>query len=737
MADTTLTFDILARDRASRDFDRIGRRSDNLGSKLGKLAGIAAGAAVIGGVTLLTGFIKDAAEAAKISRITENAIKATGGAANVTAAQVGDLAERLSNLTAVDDELIQTGSNLLLTFKNVRNEVGKGNDIFDQANALMLDLSAAGFGSVDSAAKMLGKALNDPLKGLTALSKAGVTFSEDQKKMITDLVETGDLLGAQRIILEEIASQVGGAAEAAADPMERLKTIAGNLGEEIGAVLLPYVEQFATWLVDEGVPKIEDAIATFRDDWIPVIKDVWGDIQDNLIPVLEKVIGFVTKYKDFVWLLIPALVAWKVAQIAVNVAMSVNPLIAFITLVTTAIGIFMAMNEVTGDWHKTLETLGQFIASVPILGPLFQALSDLDQAFEDIKGNIARTLEAILRGAFEFAIVFAQTIIDMAESAFGWIPGMDEKFATAREAVEDFRRKVNIELSKISDEDIKINIKPGGIERVTKSVAASAAARFSGMPGGGYQPTGSIYTGMPTDATGGSLGIRTTGLNPDKIGMIAARIGDQAGDKAFAEMRRLFKAGAFATMFEPSAGIPGSGRLFPLPPGTYRRTQGPHDGGAIDYGAPFGTPIRASFSGSLQYGDLGNRSYGKFYRLFGPGQRSILGAHLSSFARSNGPVARGQLVGRVGSTGNSTGPHLHLLGFDKGGWLPPGMSLAYNGTGRPERILPPANGHTDSGGVTFGGDIHMHGVQDMSGFVAELQRYAKRNGGIRLKVATP
>ena len=64
---------------------------------------------------------------------TQAILKATGGVANLTAKDVENLAQSQSKLTGVDDELIQAGENLLLTFKNVRNEVGAGNDIFTRA----------------------------------------------------------------------------------------------------------------------------------------------------------------------------------------------------------------------------------------------------------------------------------------------------------------------------------------------------------------------------------------------------------------------------------------------------------------------------------------------------------------------------------------------------------------------------------------------------------------------------
>jgi hypothetical protein len=70
-------------------------------------------------------------------------LKSTGDAANVTAGHIGDLATAISNKVGIDDEEIQSNENMLLTFTNVRNEVGKGNDIFDQATKTVTDMSVA------------------------------------------------------------------------------------------------------------------------------------------------------------------------------------------------------------------------------------------------------------------------------------------------------------------------------------------------------------------------------------------------------------------------------------------------------------------------------------------------------------------------------------------------------------------------------------------------------------------
>jgi hypothetical protein len=231
----------------------VGKAGDTAGKKAGgrfgaafkgaAAAGVAtAGAAVA--IKLIKDAVAEAREAQKVGATTNAIIKSTGGVANVTAAGISKLSESISNKTGMDDEAIQTGANLLLTFKNVRNEAGKGNKVFDAATQAAVDLSAAGFGSVDGAAKMLGKALNDPIKGISALGRAGVTFTQQQKDQIKTLVESGDVLGAQKIILGEVQSQVGGVAAASATSGEKLKTTFNNFKESIGTALLPTIDAF-------------------------------------------------------------------------------------------------------------------------------------------------------------------------------------------------------------------------------------------------------------------------------------------------------------------------------------------------------------------------------------------------------------------------------------------------------------------------------------------------------------
>lgn len=305
---TTLKAVLIGEDRSmGRTFDDVGRKADGAGRKTGGFgksfallagpigAGIAAiglGGAALGKFTdFLGSSVAEARESEKVGKTTAQIIKATGGAAKVSAGQVGALAESLSEKAGVDDEVIQTGANMLLTFKNVRNEAGQGSAVFDRATAAAVDLSASGFGSVDSSAKMLGKALNDPLKGISALGKAGVTFTQQQKDQIKVLVESGDVLGAQKIILGEVESQVGGVAAASATMGEKVKVSWDNLKEQVGTALLPALDKLGKWFLETGLPAIQRFGGWIADRLWPALKEGWQTILPGLTRALDILTG--------------------------------------------------------------------------------------------------------------------------------------------------------------------------------------------------------------------------------------------------------------------------------------------------------------------------------------------------------------------------------------------------------------------------------------------------------------
>ena len=201
---------------------------------------------VMGAVNLLRNTVNKTIEVAreqvKAERMLESQLRATGNAVRLTSKEIWDMASNLQKLTNIGDEGIVKNLVIpLTTFKSISG------DVFKSATKAIMDLNAV-FGdasnpeSLRSTAIQVGKALNDPLTGLLALRRAGVSFTAAQKEMIQSLVESGKLVEAQNMILKELEDQFGGAAEAAVNTGTQLKNAFGDYLEVIGKRMLPALD---------------------------------------------------------------------------------------------------------------------------------------------------------------------------------------------------------------------------------------------------------------------------------------------------------------------------------------------------------------------------------------------------------------------------------------------------------------------------------------------------------------
>ena len=176
------------------------------------------------------------------------------------------LAETTAMNTGMDNLSIKATQAKLLTFSELAKTADKAGGAFDRANKAALDMAAAGFGNAESNAVQLGKALNDPIKGVTALTKSGVTFTAQEKEKIKVLVESNKMLEAQELVLKAIEKQVGGTAEATANDTDKMREGFAQFTQSLGLALLPVLEivtplllQMASWAKDN--PGVFMAIA--------------------------------------------------------------------------------------------------------------------------------------------------------------------------------------------------------------------------------------------------------------------------------------------------------------------------------------------------------------------------------------------------------------------------------------------------------------------------------------------
>jgi hypothetical protein len=251
---------------ADRQLGGFERRLDTMGrgvsTAVGNIARIGAGAAVAG-IGILAVNIKAGVdslnELENVTIATNTVLKSTKGISGQTAAGIRDLSEEYEDLNAtMDDKVIQSGANMLLTFTNIREKA------FEPALEAALNMNEAMGGGpegLQGTIIQVGKALNDPIKGVTALRRVGVQLSKQQEDQIKVLVEQNDLYGAQQIILDELTTQFGGrfvnAGKAAETQSARVADKVEDVQKALAGPLMPAIDRARGKLIDFlGSPEV-------------------------------------------------------------------------------------------------------------------------------------------------------------------------------------------------------------------------------------------------------------------------------------------------------------------------------------------------------------------------------------------------------------------------------------------------------------------------------------------------
>lgn len=160
------------------------------------------------GIEKVGQFFSSAIESAQEGEIStirlSTAIGKLGSNTKITVDEAADLADKLADLSGRSSDTEKAAEAIILGFRHINT------NIFPRTMQLTNDL-AAGMGSdLPTAAETLGKALENPKDGLGALSRAGITFTDGQAAMIAKLQDSGKLLQAQGMILDQVQSKYGG-----------------------------------------------------------------------------------------------------------------------------------------------------------------------------------------------------------------------------------------------------------------------------------------------------------------------------------------------------------------------------------------------------------------------------------------------------------------------------------------------------------------------------------------------
>ncbi|HEX8770030.1 MAG TPA: hypothetical protein VF711_04605, partial [Acidimicrobiales bacterium] len=424
--------------------DGAKRAGEGVGRFHGVLSGLSGGLVAIGGAAMFSGFISQATEAQKVGSQTAAVIKSTGGAANVTATDVDNLANSISRKTGIDDEAIATASNMLLTFTNIRNEVGQGNDVFNQATRTATDMSVALGTDASQSAMMLGKALNDPIQGVGALRRVGVQLTDQQEDQVKAFVAAGDQLSAQKVILGELTKEFGGSAAAQATAGDKIKVTFQNLQETIGTALLPVIEKIlpafqqavaalapALAPIGELVAGIVSAIAPAIPPLIPIVAalaTVFGKVLEALSPLVPPILGLINAFAP----LIP-----MIGELVGTIVSALVPVLGTIIKALTPVisTILKALQPVLVQLQPVIKQLAAaFLQVVVALLPMLPPLAQLVVAFLPLLPLIVQFLTL----STQLLPVLTPIIAALAELAAILIGGLAEAVTEAVSLFTDF-----------------------------------------------------------------------------------------------------------------------------------------------------------------------------------------------------------------------------------------------------------------------------------------------------------
>jgi hypothetical protein len=708
MSTHSIFFDFIGRDKG------VSKTADTVGDRLGKLGVTAAkafaGAAITGAIALTAAMadgVKEAINYEVLAKKTGAVIKSTGGAAGVSVKGVQGLASSLEDLSGIDEMLIINGENVLQTFTKVRNESGKGNDIFNQATKAALNMSVALGTDLQGANIKVGKALQDPVKGLTALSKAGVQFTAGQTSQIKALVASGRTMDAQKIILGELEKKFGGVAKAAGSTLQgsiaRLKDSFADTFRDIGTKALPTLTKLADGLAgwvnglgdvntaqgefmavltdtDYAIGDDDDNIARFAatlrttfvgalDGAKKAVGAVWDFLANKLWPSIQDAVSKVMPIFQFAWDQISSAfkdaagnskgVGDALSKVWNFISKYVLPTLAFLASVV-AVVLAVAFRALVFIVTKVV---------IPAIGDMFDRFSAIAAFFV----KFGKKVKDAFVGAKDWLVGPAKDMIqglwngmtNAASEAWKWVKGIGEKIVNA---VKSF---FGIHSPSSVFEGLGVNM----LEGLIKGLASTSSLDIA------KTVFGSLPKALSAMVTRGLVAL---------VNLPAKAL------EALGSVGGVFAAGGAGTANTPNRTL---GKIMAA---SYGWTGGQWDALLALWNGESGWNNNAQNPTSTAYG----------IAQFLNSTWASVGARKSSDPATQIAAGLKYIQGAYGSPANayakwlSRSPHW----YDDGGWLQPGYTLAYNGTGRAERVLGPDE---MSGGLevrVFIGDTELKGI---------------------------
>lgn len=387
--------------KTQRQFESIAKKINGVGQALS--IGVTAPLVAFGTVA-----VREANEAAAAMGQVEAVLKSMGPVAGKTAVELKKAADAFETQSLFEaDEILSKVTANLLTFGNVSG------DAFDRAQQAALNMSARLGQDLQSSAIQVGKALNDPIKGMTALQRVGVQFTATQRDQIKAFVDGGQAAQAQAIILGELERQFGGAALAAqnTDPFNKSADAFRQMAEQVGTALLPIIPIFT-----DAIVKMANAFSSLSPEtqkWV-IIAAAAGAA---LGPLLIGISGLVSA----TGLLLPLFIKLVPAVTALSrvlLLMLGNPIILGAAVVIG--GIYLAWknwDKIVAIVSRVYNAVKSFIADkvLPILAALFPPIAAVVAIWENWD-----QISAIVQRVYTAVKTWIQ---DKLNAVFNWLKG--------------------------------------------------------------------------------------------------------------------------------------------------------------------------------------------------------------------------------------------------------------------------------------------------------------------------
>jgi hypothetical protein len=518
------------------------------------VAGLAAGFAGVAAIVSVG--IGETMDASAGSAQLAAGIKSTGNAAKVSVQGMNDLASSIQGVSGQTDDSIVASEKLLLTFTNIKNN---GPDkIFDQATQASADMAAKMGGDASSQAILLGKALNDPVKGIAALTRVGVAFTQGQKDSIAAMVKSGDTVGAQKIILKELSTEFGGAAKAAGESLPgqlaRGQRAFEDMSQSVVTTFLPLIlpavlvvsdafRKFAPVVQDIAVKVKDFLVQAFKDakpqidfvggilknmgsffvtTLIPAIAAFGGWVKENAkwlgglgVVVLSMVVAF-KAYNLIMGVVKIASIAWIVVQGILNGTLIVNPIGLIVMAIAGLVaGIIWVATQTTffqDTWKVSMKVVGDIFnwLWLSVIKPVGDWIGGAISGIGHAVGSVFGSIGGIIRGAFN-------GVVDFVKGIFNTITGVVNGIIDGVNGATSVAGAIGINIGKIPHlprlaEGATILPRPGGTLAVLGEAGKAESVvdtgklnrmldRANSGGGGGGGNTFKIYEAVSAQAT--------------------------------------------------------------------------------------------------------------------------------------------------------------------------------------------------------------------------------------------